>query len=42
MAYGDPPVSRFVTLFWFTLHAYPPGPAAAYKTLILGPIVSSG
>ena len=24
------------------LHAYPPGPATAYRTLILGPIVSSG
>ena len=36
------PVSRLVTFFGFTIHAYPPGPITAYRTLILGPIVSSG
>ena len=38
----DPPVSRLVTLYWFTIHAYPHGPTLAYRTLILGPNVSSG
>ena len=42
IAYGDLPASRLVTLFWFTIHAYPPGLVTAYRTLILGPIVSSG
>ena len=42
IAYGDPPVSRLVTFFWFTAHPYPPGPVSAYRTLISGPIVSSG
>ena len=42
IAYGNLPVSRLVILFWYTIHAYPPGPATAYRTLILGPIVSSG
>ena len=41
-AYGDLPVSRLVTLFWFTIHAYPPGHVTAYRTLILDPIVSPG
>ena len=31
-----------VTLFWLTIHAYPPGHVTAYRTLILDPIVSSG
>ena len=39
---GDPPVSRLVTLFWFTIRAYLLGPVTAYRTLIAGPIVSSG
>ena len=36
------PASRLVTLFWYTIHAYPPGHVTAYRTLILDPIVSSG
>ena len=40
--YGDLPASRLVTLFWFTIHAYPPGRVTAYRTLILDPIISSG
>ena len=42
MAYGDLPASRLVTLFWYTIHLYPPGLVTAYRTLIYGPIVSSG
>ena len=42
IAYGDLPASMFVTLFWYTIHAYPPGPVTAYRTLILGPIISLG
>ena len=42
IVYGDPPVSRLVTLFWFTIRAYLSGPVTAYRTLILGPIVLSG
>ena len=38
----DLPASRLVTLFWFTIHAYPRGHVTAYRTLILDPIVSSG
>ena len=30
MAYGNPPVSRLVTLFWFTIHDYPHGLVTAY------------
>ena len=41
-AYGDLPASRLVTLFWYTIHAYPPGHVTAYRTLTLDPIVSSG
>ena len=41
-AYGDLPASRLVTMFWFTIHAYPPGRVTAYRTLILDAIVSSG
>ena len=41
-AYGDLPASRLVRLFWYTIHAYPPGHVAAYRTLTLDPIVSSG
>ena len=37
-----PAASRLVTLFWFTIHAYPPGHVTAYRTLSLEPIVSSG
>ena len=36
------PVSRSVTLFWFTIHNYPPGPVTAYRSLIFGPNVCSG
>ena len=28
-----------MTLFWFTIHAYPPGHVTAYRTLILDPII---
>ena len=38
----DLPASRLVTLFCYTIHAYPPGHVTAYRTLILHPIVSSG
>ena len=31
-AYGDLPASRLVTLFWYTIHAYPPGHVTAYRT----------
>ena len=41
-AYGDLPASRLVTLFWYTIHAYPPGHVTACRTLTLDPIVSSG
>ena len=33
---------RPASLFWYTIHAYPPGHGTAYRTLILDPIVSSG
>ena len=36
------PASRLVTLFWYTIHAHPPGHVTAYRTLFLDPIVSSG
>ena len=42
IAYGDPPVLRFVTLFWFNTNNYPHGRVTACRILILGPIVSSG
>ena len=42
MAYRDLPASRVMTLFWFTMHAYPPGLVTACRTLFLGPMVSSG
>ena len=42
IAYGDPQVLRLATLFWFTTHDYPPSRVTAYRTLILGPIVSLG
>ena len=40
--YGDLPASRLVTLYWYTIHAYPPGHVTAYRTLTLDPIISSG
>ena len=41
-AYGNLPASRLVTLFWYTIHAYPPGHVTAYRALSLDRIVSSG
>ena len=40
-AYSDLPASRLVTLFWYTIHTYPPGHVTAYGTVTLDPIVSS-
>ena len=42
IAYTDPPVLRSVTLSLFINQDYPPGLLAACRTIILGPIVSSG
>ena len=41
-AYGDLPASRLVTLYWYSIDAYLPGHVTAYRTLTLGPSVSSG
>ena len=38
----DPPTLRSVTIFWFITCDCPPALVTACRTLVLGPIVSSG